>query len=367
MNIASALLGTILTSIFLQIDDPAVPVAQATPNMTRAEAVMSMVFATTPDIPVIRNKGQFPDISKGSWHEAFMLYAEQQDIIDADEKTNKLFPDAPMTRAELLEMLARNFNIVTNLPHHFTDVPNNAWYSKYAGIAEGFHLLGTHGHTLLQPDKIVTKEEGLLAINTIQRLTQENVQKLKLEQHIAHEQMQKNLNLYTVISTRRLKVTLMDSPTVAVAPFKRTIALPTSLPELRTQILHMINQERIKAGVPALTYNTELEQSAQIYADRMADQGFFGHVAPDGQTLKNRIEGTYFYDRSFSIECNCVKGYALGENLARGQKTPQEAVEAWLKSPGHRKTLLDPSYTATGIGVKAGVWVEHFGGLILPD
>jgi uncharacterized protein YkwD len=98
----------------------------------------------------------------------------------------------------------------------------------------------------------------------------------------------------------------------------------------------------------------------------MASQGFFGHVAPDGQTLTDRIAAVGYYNRSLSADCNCVKGYALGENLARGQKTAKEAVDAWLKSPGHRKNLMDPAYTDTGIGVKSGVWVEHFGGVILP-
>lgn len=368
MSVTGAILGTLFTSIFLQIDDPVVSVQQSTPTLTRAEAVMSLIFATTPDIPVIRNRGQFPDIPKGSWHEAFMLYAENQDIIDADPKTFNLYPEAAVTRAELLQLIGRTFNIVTGIPHRFVDVPSNAWYAPYAGIADGFHLFNVHGKTMLEPDKLVTKEEGLLAIDTIQRLTQENVQKLKLEQSIAQEQVQKNLSLYTVISTRRLKITLVDSITETFAkPFKRTIALPPTLPELRTHILTMINQERIRAGVHALTYNSELEQSAQGYADTMASQGFFGHVAPNGQTLKDRIRATNYYDPSYSADCNCVKGYALGENLARGQKTPKEAVEAWLKSPGHRKTLLDPSYTETGIGVKAGVWVEHFGGIILPN
>jgi uncharacterized protein YkwD len=98
----------------------------------------------------------------------------------------------------------------------------------------------------------------------------------------------------------------------------------------------------------------------------MALKGYFSHVSPAGQTLRDRIKTTGYYNRTFSSECFCVKGYSLGENLARGPKTAEQAIKAWLKSPSHREAILNADYTDIGVGVSAGMWVQHFGGVLLP-
>jgi len=42
---------------------------------------------------------------------------------------------------------------------------------------------------------------------------------------------------------------------------------------------------------------------------------------------------------------------AAGENIAMGQRTPQEVVNAWMSSPGHRSNILSPAYTQIGVGL----------------
>jgi uncharacterized protein YkwD len=41
---------------------------------------------------------------------------------------------------------------------------------------------------------------------------------------------------------------------------------------------------------------------------------------------------------------------SVSENVARGPLTAQQAVNLWLKSPGHRKNI-EGNYKYTGIGV----------------
>ena len=98
----------------------------------------------------------------------------------------------------------------------------------------------------------------------------------------------------------------------------------------------------------------------------MNREGFFGHTDPAGHTLTDRIDVVGYYDSNVSADCRCIKGYALGENLARGQRTADEVVRAWMDSPSHREAILGADFTDLGVGVQSGTWVQHFGGVLLP-
>lgn len=329
----------------------------------RAEVVMSLVLAKTPDIPAIKNTNQFADVPRGAWHEAFMLYAENMGMISANAE-KKLRPEVSVSRAEFLKMVSVTFDVKSGAANAFTDVPRDAWYAPYAEIAKQYPLFLLNDSSKLEPQRAITKSELANAIDVLQKpKEQPNIQ---LEQVIAQDQARGQLSLYSVISTRTQKVALVD-PSAGRTPMVKRVALPPSLPQLREQVLKLVNNTRAEYGLLPLSYNSQLEQSAQGYADKMMKEGFFGHTAPDGQVLKDRISASGFYDRSFSNDCMCMKGYALGENLARGPKTAQEAVDAWMKSPDHRAAILNADYTYLGIGVNAGIWVQHFGGVILPN
>jgi uncharacterized protein YkwD len=41
---------------------------------------------------------------------------------------------------------------------------------------------------------------------------------------------------------------------------------------------------------------------------------------------------------------------SAGENIAQGQRTPQEVVQAWMNSEGHRKNILSRDFTHIGVG-----------------
>jgi len=333
--------------------------------MTRAETVMSLVLARTPDIPVIRNTGKFPDIQKGSWFEPYMLYAEKMGIVRGDAG-NYLRPEESVTRADFLKMLTVTFGLPIGYPHRYSDVPQDSWFDLYAGLATHYRLFNLEDNGKLEPQRILTRNEAMRAFKTFQRIHERQQESPTLEQDLSQQQADGKLKIYTVISTRRQNVTLINEPQPQRSPMVRRVPLPISLPELRTEILSMVNEIRAAENLGPLTYNTQLEVSAQTFAQRMALEGFFSHTAPDGETLKDRIARTTFYDRSFSKDCLCVKGYALGENLAVGQKTAKEAVDAWMKSPAHRDAILNPDYTQLGVGVKSGFWVQHFGGILLP-
>lgn len=358
-------LASILTAFTLLPQTVEPPGSNPTRYVTRAEAAAALLLARDPNVKVIKNTNQFPDIRRGDWYEHYMLAAQKAGIVSAEPDTNLLKPTAFINRVEFLKMVALTFTIPTGYTHAFTDIPKDSWYSDYAGIVRKFDLPLMDDPQHLGPSKPVTQEDAFKTIQVFMRLYNQVQSSIFDEQRLAIEQSQKGLQIYNVISTRRTNVVFTDSQNTSAA---KPIATnpPRSLPQLRTDIVSLVNIARLQAGLRPLSYNSQLEYSAQVYAERMAKEGFFGHVSPDGQTLKDRVSATGYYDRSYSADCGCVKGFVLGENLGRGQTTAAQVMEDWMKSSNHRAAILSADYTEIGIGVSGGIWVQHFGGTFLP-
>lgn len=334
--------------------------AQSTP-ITRAEAARILLLNRTDHVPLFPNKGRFPDVPDVHPSLRFLLAAERYGILSEDPATHLLRPDGDVNRATFLKMLTLTFGLAENLPYHYKDVRRDDWFARYAGLAEGYGIFGTP-ESRLQPNDPVSQDEVVHAVGIIQSLL--SAANDTQEQAVSQEQAEKKLQLYVVISSKRLRTVFEgDGPR---KPFLETTPA-AKLQDLRQDVLNAINRERAKVGSPALTIHPLLNETAQQYGERMADDGFFSHVTPDGQTLRERIGASGYSKREHSSTCNCIPGIALAENLARGQRTPEEAVNAWMQSQSHRAALLDPVYTETGIGIAAGIWVQHFGGVLLPE
>lgn len=116
-----------------------------------------------------------------------------------------------------------------------------------------------------------------------------------------------------------------------------TPGAPTS-PLLLTRgaILAAINGTRQANGRPPLHYNHQLEAAARSQANLMAAKDQLSHDL--GVTLRQRVTDA---------------GYAgaVGENVAGGQTSLQQAIDGWLASTGHRDTLLSTRFVEFGLAV----------------
>lgn len=121
---------------------------------------------------------------------------------------------------------------------------------------------------------------------------------------------------------------------------------PSTLAEARAVLLARINALRAANGAPSLTADARLDAVAQAYAERMALGHFFAHVAPEGDSLSERLRAAGY---AFS---------ANGENLGRAGTGPLAAHASVEESPGHRRNLLLPGFSRLGVGVA----VETYGG-----
>lgn len=103
-------------------------------------------------------------------------------------------------------------------------------------------------------------------------------------------------------------------------------------------VLQLTNDFRAEQGLSPLTLNQKLTVTAQTYAQTMAEDDFFSHIGEDNSTPWERAEADGY------------TAMAMAENIAAGQPTPEQVVQSWIDSPGHRQNLLNPNYTELGVG-----------------
>lgn len=345
---------------------------RVSPYLTRAEAAAIVLLASPAKIPPAPSAHAYVDVYSTDWFAPTILAAAKKGILSPDATGTKLKPFGSVNRASFLKMLALAFGLPRYGQHTFSDVPPTSWYAPYAGIEATYGLFQYANASTLEPERLVTQDEARVALDRFLRARSKADDDAAKATAIA--QSSGKVQLYTVISTKRLKVVFVPeqrpqsaptAPSIAVVPSPAPAAHAT-IDDVRADVLSLVNAARKNAGLPALKRNAALERSAQTYADHMHADGFFGHTDPAGQTLRNRIDAVSYYDRSFSSDCQCIKGYALGENLARGQRSAEEAVKAWMESPSHRDAILGSDFTDLGVGVRSGIWVQHFGGLLMP-
>lgn len=119
------------------------------------------------------------------------------------------------------------------------------------------------------------------------------------------------------------------------------------------QVLDLVNQERSKAGLNALTLSTKLSSVAELKAEDMRDKNYFSHTSP---TYGSPFDMMKQFGISYS---------AAGENIAKGQRTPESVMNAWMNSSGHRANILSSNFEQIGIGYTTDsngntYWVQMF-------
>lgn len=102
------------------------------------------------------------------------------------------------------------------------------------------------------------------------------------------------------------------------------------------QVVKLVNEERVKAGLNPVTLNKEVASAALIRAKEI--EVSFSHTRTDG-----RMFGSVLTD-------NGIRFNRAGENIAWGQTSPEQVMEAWMNSEGHRANILNPNFTEIGVG-----------------
>jgi uncharacterized protein YkwD len=109
---------------------------------------------------------------------------------------------------------------------------------------------------------------------------------------------------------------------------------------ITNSIADLTNVERARAGVSPLRVEGRLMKAAQLQAEQMASLGRMDHVLSGGTypAPQDRLAAAGYRWRAFA------------ENIAYGQRGPQDVTESWMASSGHRANMLNGAYTELGAG-----------------
>jgi uncharacterized protein YkwD len=137
------------------------------------------------------------------------------------------------------------------------------------------------------------------------------------------------------------------APTATPAPTKAptTTPAPTKVPtstnnydsSFASQVLKLVNVERVKGGLHELTMSSALVAPANKRAEEIKTQ--FSHTRPNGTQWSTVLD-------EFNVSVRTA-----GENLAYGYNTPEAVVTGWMNSPGHRANIMNANFNKIGVGV----------------
>jgi uncharacterized protein (TIGR03000 family) len=106
------------------------------------------------------------------------------------------------------------------------------------------------------------------------------------------------------------------------------------------ELLDLTNKERTNAGLQPLKADGKLFDAARAHSANMAKQDSLNHTLDDKGPAERLSDVGY-------------RSFGWGENIAYGQRTPGQAIETWMNSPGHRANILNDSFTELGLGIVA--------------
>ena len=126
-------------------------------------------------------------------------------------------------------------------------------------------------------------------------------------------------------------------------------ACPTGSAEFVCEVLRITNEERAQQGLPPFAFDARLALAAQRHAIDMKQQDYFDHRSLDGRSFSDRAnEASY-------------TAFPSGENIAWGQRSPEQVMTGWMNSPGHRANILHNRHNEIGIGWYQNYWVQVMG------
>ena len=335
--------------------------------------------------PAALAQPSFTDIQPDDWFAADVQTAVSRGLMQGVTATT-FAPNSSLTRAMTAVILHRMAGEPSAVwIDWFSDVTANQWYSTAISWATTRSILSGVGDGLFQPNAPITREQfavllhnyaGYLELDT-------TVPSLNLNTFTDHNQISSwavesmtwavyhGLITGTTpttlspdgLATRAQGATLLvryqdfltstgfePAPTPTPEPTPEPTPTPTPPPiteppngsAFELEVLRLTNIERANYGLHPLQWNNNLGTAARSFSQRMNDEGFFAHICPDGFGHQARIF------EAIRDEFQTV--LSMGENLAAGVLTPQDTINGWMNSPGHRAAILNPTHTHIGVG-----------------
>ena len=147
--------------------------------------------------------------------------------------------------------------------------------------------------------------------------------------------------------------TIPTKPTEPKEPEKQPeeeVSKPIDRRAFERKVAELTNQERAAHGLDPLTLDDTLSGVARLKSNDMFDNNYFAHTSPK-------------YGSPFDMMSDFgISYFSAAENIAAGYPTPEDVVNGWMNSPGHRENILGESYTHIGVGLADNSyhWTQMF-------
>ena len=260
---------------------------------------------------------KFTDVPKNHYAYEEIKELTQHGVFSNVSKFN---PNAPLTHAQMSKIIVEGMNIKIddNDEVHFKDVPKGDWQPYITTLAETKISLGVRpGY--FGPYQSVTRAQ--MAAFT-----------------------DRALDFYLGVKNGTITYDPVQKRYIDHSNVK------TSSADVSAQL---VNEERAKTGLSALTFDSELSRLATLKAEDMVKNKYFDHTSPT-------------YGSPFDMAKKFGYSYqSFGENIAFGYTSADSAVEGWMDSPGHKANILYKDYNRIGAGTAKDAngriyWVHMF-------
>ena len=167
--------------------------------------------------------------------------------------------------------------------------------------------------------------------------------------------------------------TIPPPVTPSATPMSIIRQTPTPTPTIRTlagaqeYMLELTNRERANAGLN--TVEMGFNGAAQIHAESNLANCVISHWSMDGLKPYMRYSLAGGYQSNSEIVRGLSYCYKVTDRVAKLRDLKgemEDAIEGWMDSPGHRRSILDPTHRKINIGIAWDDYiisvVHHFEG-----
>ncbi|GAA3461759.1 uncharacterized protein YkwD [Saccharothrix longispora] len=158
----------------------------------------------------------------------------------------------------------------------------------------------------------------------------------------------------TTTTTTTAAPTTTTPVTTTTAPRESSAAPTTTTTEVaaspEAEVVALVNDARELAGCTPLTVDERVVRAARDHTTDMADRDYFSHTTPEGVDFAQRMRSAGHPNPG-------------GENIAKGQRSAEQVMTAWMNSDGHRRNILNCGFTTIGVGLdtRGWYWTQNFG------
>ena len=145
--------------------------------------------------------------------------------------------------------------------------------------------------------------------------------------------------------------TLLSSLQEPETSDRAPVAMADTRSTMADEVVHLVNEQRVKAGCTPLVVDPRLDQAAQAHSSDMAERDYFDHTTPEGLTFRDRILNAGYTNPG------------TAENIVQGPPDAKQAMASWMASEEHRVNIVDCAFSRIGIGLAEDgmYWTQDFG------